>query len=92
MKTSRSACTPDFKVRLRDDVLTVWRETQVDREARRGRYSVVQCVCGSFHRAVARPLPAQPDKAKASHRNGVPRIERPKANAAGAAHIAVQPA
>ena len=37
----------DFNVELHDDVLTVWGEKQFDREAGRGRYSVVQCTYGS---------------------------------------------
>ena len=79
----------DFNVELRGDVLTVWGEKQFDREASRGRYSVVQCAYGSFRRDVALPVSVKPDKTKASYRDGVLRIELPKADAARARRIAV---
>ena len=79
----------DFNVELRGDVLTVWGEKQFDREASRGRYSVVQCAYGSFRRDVALPVSVKPDKTKASYRDGVLRIELPKADAARARRIAI---
>ena len=82
----------DFNVELHDDVLTVWGEKQFDREASRGRYSVVQCAYGSFRRDVALPVSVKPDKTRASYRDGVLRIELPKADAARARRIAVQTA
>jgi HSP20 family protein len=82
----------DFNVELHDDVLTVWGEKQFDREASRGRYSVVQCAYGSFRRDVALPVSVKPDKTKASYRDGVLRIELPKADAARARRIAVKTA
>ena len=82
----------DFNVELHDDVLTVWGDKQFDGEASRGRYSVVQCAYGSFRRDVALPVSVKPDKTKASYRDGVLRIELPKADAARARRIAVQTA
>jgi HSP20 family protein len=82
----------DFNVELHDDVLTVWGDKQFDREASSGRYSVVQCAYGSFRRDVALPVPVKPDKTKASYRDGVLRIELPKAAAARARRIAVKTA
>ena len=82
----------DFNVELHDDVLTVWGEKQFDREASRGRYSVVQCAYGSFCREVALPVSVKPDATKASYRDGVLRIELPKADAARARRIAVKAA
>jgi len=79
----------DFNVELNGDVLTVWGEKQFDREASRGRYSVVQCAYGSFRRDVALPVSVKPDKTKASYRDGVLRIELPKADAARARRIAI---
>jgi HSP20 family protein len=79
----------DFNVELSGDVLTVWGEKQFDREASRGRYSVVQCAYGSFRRDVALPVSVKPDKTKASYRDGVLRIELPKADAARARRIAI---
>ena len=82
----------DFNVELHDDVLTVWGEKQFDREASRGRYSVVQCAYGSFRRDVALPVPVRTDQTEASYRDGVLRIELPKADAARARRIAVKTA
>jgi HSP20 family protein len=82
----------DFNVELHDDVLTVWGEKQFDREATSGRYSIVQCAYGSFRRDVALPVSVKPDKTRASYRDGVLRIELPKADAARARRIAVQTA
>jgi HSP20 family protein len=82
----------DFNVELHDDVLTVWGEKQFDREAGRGRYSVVQCAYGSFWRDVALPVSVKPDKTKASYRDGVLRIELRKADAARTRRIAVKTA
>jgi HSP20 family protein len=82
----------DFNVELHGDVLTVWGEKQFDREANSGRYSVVQCAYGSFRRDVALPVPVKRDQTKASYRDGVLRIELPKADAARARRIAVKTA
>jgi HSP20 family protein len=81
-----------FNVELQGDVLTVWGEKQFDQEATRGRYSVVQCAYGSFRRDVALPVSVKPDKTKASYREGVLRIELPKADTARARRIAVNTA
>ena len=80
----------DFNVELHGDVLTVWGEKQFDREANRGRYSVVQCAYGSFRRDIALPVPVKPDRTKATYREGVLRIELPKADGARARRIAVR--
>ena len=82
----------DFNVELHDEVLTVWGDKQFDREATSGRYSIVQCAYGSFRRDVALPVSVKPDKTKASYRDGVLRIEIPKADAARARRIAVKTA
>lgn len=54
--------------------------------------SVVQCAYGNFRRDVALPVSVKPDMTKASHRDGVLRIELPKADAAHARRIAVKSA
>lgn len=82
----------DFNVELHDHVLTVWGEKQFDREASRGRYSVVQCAYGRFRRDVALPVSVKPDKTRASYRDGVLRVELPKADAARARRIEVKTA
>lgn len=80
----------DFNVELHGDTLSVWGEKQFDKEASGGRYSVVQCAYGSFRRDVALPVSVKPDKTKASYRDGVLRIELPKADGARARCIAVK--
>jgi HSP20 family protein len=79
----------DFNVELHGELLTVWGEKQFDKEAGSGRYSVVQCAYGSFRRDVALPASVEPDKTRASYRDGVLRIELPKADGARARRIAV---
>ena len=79
----------DFNVELQGDLLTVWGEKQFDKEARSGRYSVVQCAYGSFRRDVALPASVKPDKTKASYRDGVLRIELRKADGSRARRIVV---
>ena len=80
----------DFTVELHGDMRTVWGEKQFDRDANSGRYSVVQCAYGSFRRDVALPVSVKPDKTKASYRDGVLRIELPKADGSRARRIAVR--
>ena len=82
----------DFNVELHDDVLTVWGDKQFDREASRGRYSVVQCAYGRFRRDVALPVSVKADNTKASYRDGVLRIELAKSDAARARRISVKTA
>lgn len=80
----------DFNIELQGDTLTVWGEKRSDREVSRGRYSVVQCAYGSFRRDVALPAAVMADKTKATYRDGVLRIELPKADDARARRIAVK--
>lgn len=57
-------------------------EKKFERESSEGRWRVLQCAYGSFHRSVPLPAAVQPDAAKASYRNGVLRVEMPKRTAA----------
>ncbi|MEO8188465.1 MAG: Hsp20/alpha crystallin family protein [Burkholderiaceae bacterium] len=82
----------DFNVELNGDVLTVWGEKRIDREATAGHWRVAQCAYGSFRRDVALPVSVQADKTKASYRDGVLRIELRKSDDARARRIAVQTA
>jgi len=54
------------------------------------RYRVRQCAYGSFHRAIPLPVPLEADKAAATYRNGVLRIELPKAERARARRIEIR--
>jgi HSP20 family protein len=82
----------DFNIELHGDTLSVWGEKRSDFEVSRGRYSVAQCAYGSFRRDVALPVQVKADKTKASYRDGVLRIDLPKADAARARRIAVKTA
>jgi HSP20 family protein len=82
----------DFNVALNGDVLTVSGEKRIDREVAEGQWRVVQSAYGNFRRNVPLPTAVQADKTKASYRDGVLRIELPKANEARPRRIAVQTA
>lgn len=72
----------DFDVRVFGDELVVCGEKRFERESTEGRWRVVQCAYGSFHRSV--PLPAAVDfeHARATYRSGVLRVELPKSRPA----------
>lgn len=82
----------DFNVSLNGDVLTVWGEKRVDREVAEGQWRVLQSAYGNFRREVSLPAAVQGDKTKARYRDGVLRIELPKADEARPRRIAVQTA
>lgn len=82
----------DFNIELHGDHLTVWGEKRSDRELKQGRYSLVQCAYGSFRRDVVLPVPVKADKTRASYRDGVLRIELPKAEEARTRRIEVRAA
>ncbi len=79
----------DFQVELHQDTLVVRGEKQLQRESGTGRYRFMQCAYGNFHREVALPAAVQADKARASYRDGVLRVELPKSESAKARRIAV---
>ena len=80
----------DFDVELRDDVLTVRGEKRFEHEASQGRYRLVQCAYGSFRREVPLPVEVQGEKAEARYRDGVLRIELPKAEGARTRRVNVK--
>ena len=82
----------DFNIELNRDVLTVWGEKRIDREATEGRWRVAQCAYGTFRRDVALPMSVNADNTKASYRDGVLRIELYKSDEARARRVAVQTA
>jgi HSP20 family protein len=80
----------DFDLEVRDDLLIVRGEKRFQRESRAGGYRLMECAYGSFHRAIPLSAPVQPDQAKARYRNGVLRIELPKAEGAGSRRIDIE--
>lgn len=69
----------DLDIEVRDDLLVVSGEKRFERESTEGRWRVMQCAYGSFRRVVPLAVPVLADAAQASYRNGVLRIDLPKA-------------
>jgi HSP20 family protein len=68
----------EFDVQVIGDVLVVRGEKKFERESSQGRWRVLQCAYGAFHRRVPLPAAVRADAAQASYRNGVLRAELPK--------------
>lgn len=80
----------DFDIEVRDDVLIVRGEKRFEQESSDGRWRVLQCAYGSFERTVPLPVPVKADQAQARYRDGVLRIELPKARPGSARRIQLQ--
>jgi HSP20 family protein len=72
----------DFAIAIQDDALVVSGEKKFERESTEGRWRVMQRAYGSFRRIVPLPVPVAAEKAVASYRNGVLRVELPKVSPA----------
>jgi HSP20 family protein len=68
----------DFDLQALDNYLVVRGEKQIARERTEGRYHVTECAYGSFERAIPMPEEVETDKARATYKNGVLRVELPK--------------
>lgn len=71
----------NLDIEVHGTTLTVQGEKQFERESTQGRYRVLQCAYGSFQRSIALPAEVIADQARATYKNGVLRIELPKAHA-----------
>lgn len=80
----------DLDIEVQGDSLLVQGEKRFEREETQGRYRVLQCAYGSFRRVVPLTVPVLADKAKASVKNGVLRIELPKAESDKPRRMTVQ--
>lgn len=80
----------DFDVQVLEDCLVVRGEKRIARERTQGRFHVTECAYGCFERAIPLPEAVQSDQAHASYRNGVLRVELPRAAQARRKTIAVQ--
>lgn len=69
----------NFNIEVLDDLLVVRGEKRFEREDSEGRYRLLQCAYGSFRREVSLPTPVVAEKSRATYRDGVLRIELPKA-------------
>lgn len=70
----------DIDIAVSGDDLVVSGEKRFEREDTEGRWRVMQCAYGSFRRVVPLPERVLADQARATYRNGVLRVELPKAS------------
>jgi HSP20 family protein len=69
----------DLNIEVHDDALVVTGEKRFEKEESEGRYRVLQCAYGNFRRVVPLPVAVLSDRASATYKNGVLRVELPKA-------------
>ena len=80
----------DFTVELRERVLCIAGEKRTKHEAESQGHHVYQCAYGKFRREIALPAAVDPDRAKASYRDGVLRVALPKTKGAQPDRFTVQ--
>jgi len=80
----------DFQVELRESMLSIRGEKRVDQETKKSGYQLVQCAYGAFRREIPLPVAVKAERAKATYRDGVLRIELPKVEGARSKQISVQ--
>ena len=80
----------DMTVEVQDNTLVLSGEKRFERESGDGRWRVMQCAYGSFRRVVPLAVPVQADQARASYRNGILRVELPKATPGAPKSVAIQ--
>jgi HSP20 family protein len=69
----------DITIEVLDNRLIVSGEKRFERENSDGRWRVVQCAYGAFRREIALPAKVLVEQASATYKNGVLRVEIPKA-------------
>lgn len=69
----------DFDLKVLENHLVVRGEKRIERESTQGRYHVTECAYGRFERVVPLPERVDSEKARAKYKNGVLRVELPKA-------------
>jgi len=72
----------DVKVKVEDNVLTIFGEKKQEKESRKHNYHVVERSYGTFQRSFALPDYVDTEKIKASYDKGVLKIEVPKKESA----------
>lgn len=70
----------DMSIEVLDDKLVLSGEKRFSEESSDGRWRIIQCAYGSFHRTVPLPVPVLADQARATYKNGILRVELPKAD------------
>jgi HSP20 family protein len=68
----------DFQIDVVGDSLIVRGEKRFERESTEGRWRIMQCAYGSFHRTVPLPVGVKGDSARATYKDGVLKVELPK--------------
>jgi HSP20 family protein len=79
----------DFDLQVMNGYLVVRGEKQIERERSEGHFYVTECAYGSFERAIPLPDEVQAEKAHASYKNGVLRVEFPRSRPAHRRKISV---
>lgn len=79
----------DFDLHVTPEQLTVSGEKRFERETTEGRWRVMQCAYGRFERRVPLPVAVKTDEARAVYKDGVLKVELPKAEVARPRSIAV---
>ena len=68
----------DLNITITDDVLTIEGERKRESLFKEEEFLVQECYWGSFSRSYILPVPVDPDRARASIKNGLLRIILPK--------------
>jgi HSP20 family protein len=82
----------DFEVQVLCEELIVRGRKRFERESGSGDYRVVQCAYGRFERRLPLPVAVDAERTRASYRDGVLRIDLPKAAPVRTRHIEVKAA
>ncbi|GAB4181246.1 MAG: hypothetical protein Tsb0017_21060 [Geothermobacteraceae bacterium] len=70
----------DLDIQVIDNTLVIRGEKRVQREKVDGRFHIMECAYGHFERALPLPCGVDSDRAEASYRKGVLRIDLPKSS------------
>lgn len=80
----------DLDLQVTPELLTVSGEKRFERESTEGRWRVMQCAYGRFERRVPLPVAVKTDDARAVYKDGVLKVELPKAEPSRPRTVTVQ--
>jgi HSP20 family protein len=81
----------DVKIAVEDDVLTISGEKRTEKETKEEDYRFSERTYGAFSRSVALPRGVDPDKIKASMKDGVLKLVAPRNGSTKTKAIEIQP-